>query len=111
VLEGVGFILALCGCVVLHECGHALTTARLGIRISDITLLSIGGFARLDDDILVPAAGQGDRPEEQYDQADHGSLLVRVGGEINAPVPTEFWRTTGCAVCEIAQCAPTRMRG
>lgn len=93
--ESIVFILLLFVCVVLHEFGHALAGRRFGIRTPDITLLPIGGVARMEripekpsQELAIALAG----PAVNVMIAGLLAAILAASGGISMVTP-EAWRT------------------
>ena len=64
------FMLLLFACVLAHEFGHIFTARAFGIATPDVTLLPIGGVARLE---RIP-----EEPREEFLIAIAGPLVTRI---------------------------------
>src|SRR6195256_2259660 len=54
------FLVLLFACVLAHEFGHIFTARAFGVATPDVTLLPIGGVARLEripEELLIAVAG------------------------------------------------------
>ena len=98
-IGALAFTLALFGCVLLHEFGHVFAARAFGIRTPDITLLPIGGLARLEkmpeqpwQELIVAVAGP------LVNVAIAGALLVTFGlPDLTDPALASFTSPTGLA--------------
>jgi stage IV sporulation protein FB len=94
------FMLLLFLCVLLHEFGHVLAARRYGVKTPDITLLPIGGMARME---RIP-----EKPTEELVIALAGplvnvaiaALLFGMLGSVPAPDTADAMPRTGHALLD-----------
>jgi len=79
-LDAVLFISAAFFCVLLHEFGHVFAARGYGIRTPDITLLPIGGVARLERMPRKPA---------------HELVVAICGPLVNVAIASAIWLVLG----------------
>jgi stage IV sporulation protein FB len=82
-LNSLVFMVLLFGCVLAHEFGHIFTARAFGVATPDVTLLPIGGVARLE---RIP-----EKPSEEFLVAIAGPLVnVAIALVLIAVTPTHL---------------------